>query len=134
MTLSAFGSAIFFLYGKTETTSLRSVSVRVSLIFGLREGFTTPGINFDSLFCDEQKLKDTALGVFNFWRRERDSNPRTSVSSLHDFQSCAFDQLGHLCIYSICFVIISNTYPFCKYFYQISTFVLFSFHKQQNPD
>ena len=30
------------------------------------------------------------------WRRARDSNPRMSVDSLHDFQSCSFDQLGQL--------------------------------------
>ncbi len=33
-----------------------------------------------------------------FWRRARDSNPRNRFSSLHDFQSCSFDQLGQLSI------------------------------------
>ena len=32
------------------------------------------------------------------WRRARDSNPRNRCSSLHDFQSCSFDQLGQLSV------------------------------------
>src|SRR5690625_4497594 len=30
------------------------------------------------------------------WRRARDLNPRGHVNSLHDFQSCSFNQLGQL--------------------------------------
>ncbi len=29
------------------------------------------------------------------WRSEWDSNPRTGITPLHDFQSCSLDQLGH---------------------------------------
>ena len=36
-----------------------------------------------------------------FWRRARDSNPRSRFSDLHDFQSCSFDQLGQLSIFLI---------------------------------
>ena len=36
------------------------------------------------------------------WRRDGDSNPRSRFNGLHDFQSCSFDQLGHLSLwYSI---------------------------------
>ena len=31
------------------------------------------------------------------WRRGRDSNPRLGLP-VHDFQSCSFDQLGHLSV------------------------------------
>ena len=42
-----------------------------------------------------------------FWRRARDSNPRTGDSPLHDFQSCSFDQLGQLSVSAIkCSIII----------------------------
>ena len=32
-----------------------------------------------------------------FWRKGWDSNPRSVISRTHDFQSCALDQLSHLC-------------------------------------
>ena len=47
-----------------------------------------------------KKRNNTIRHCFFFWRRARDSNPRTGVSPLHDFQSCSFDQLGQLSIYS----------------------------------
>ena len=31
------------------------------------------------------------------WRRDGDSNPRYGDIRIHDFQSCSFGQLGHLC-------------------------------------
>ena len=34
-----------------------------------------------------------------FLRKGWDSNPRSVISRTHDFQSCALDQLSHLCIY-----------------------------------
>lgn len=34
------------------------------------------------------------------WRRARDSNPRSLVKDLHDFQSCSFDQLGQLSVFN----------------------------------
>ena len=43
--------------------------------------------------------------TFCFWRRCGDSNPRSLVKDLHDFQSCSFGQLGHICKY--CFDIIT---------------------------
>ena len=45
------------------------------------------------------KQKNTQKGVFLFWRRARDSNPRVGFDPLHDFQSCSFGQLGQLSKY-----------------------------------
>ncbi len=42
---------------------------------------------------------------YHFWRRARDSNPRSRFSDLHDFQSCSFDQLGQLSINLFCFFV-----------------------------
>ena len=39
-------------------------------------------------------LEDTSY----FWRKGRDSNSRSVISRTHDFQSCALDQLSHLCV------------------------------------
>ena len=36
-----------------------------------------------------------------FLRKGWDSNPRSVISRTHDFQSCALDQLSHLCIYGL---------------------------------
>ena len=47
---------------------------------------------FDSLKRPRQN-KNHPCGWFLFWRRRRDSNPRTTFRWLHDFQSCALDQL-----------------------------------------
>ena len=58
---------------------------------------------FESLSL-QQKQKSPA-GDFCFWRRCGDSNPRSLVKDLHDFQSCSFGQLGHICKY--CFDIIT---------------------------
>ncbi len=30
-------------------------------------------------------------GLFTFWRRERDSNPRYAIQRIHTFQACAFN-------------------------------------------
>ena len=42
------------------------------------------------------KQKAGLTTCFSFWRRARDSNPRTGFDLLHDFQSCSFGQLGQL--------------------------------------
>ena len=51
------------------------------------------------------KIKSHPQVTFCFWRRCGDSNPRSLVKDLHDFQSCSFGQLGHICKY--CFDIIT---------------------------
>ena len=51
---------------------------------------------FESLFLYK---KNSTFTVLFFWRRARDSNPRNRFSSLHDFQSCSFDQLGQLSVF-----------------------------------
>ena len=59
---------------------------------------------FDSLtFNSIEKIKGSTYRYYLlfFWRRARDSNPRSRFSDLHDFQSCSFDQLGQLSIYLI---------------------------------
>ena len=45
-----------------------------------------------------KKVAASDMQLVATWRRARDSNPRMSVDSLHDFQSCSFDQLGQLSI------------------------------------
>ena len=56
--------------------------------------------------CIKNKA-DTMRYQLYFWRRARDSNPRTGDSPLHDFQSCSFDQLGQLSVSAIkCSIII----------------------------
>ena len=57
---------------------------------------------FESLTFDfNEKMIPMPKGTgIIFWRRARDSNPRSRFSDLHDFQSCSFDQLGQLSIYS----------------------------------
>ena len=37
-------------------------------------------------------------GSSDFLRKGWDSNPRSVISRTHDFQSCALDQLSHLCV------------------------------------
>ena len=59
---------------------------------------------FESLSL-QQKTKSHPQVTFYFWRRCGDSNPRSLVKDLHDFQSCSFGQLGHICKY--CFDIIT---------------------------
>ena len=59
---------------------------------------------FESLSL-QQKQKSHPQVTFCFWRRCGDSNPRSLVKDLHDFQSCSFGQLGHICKY--CFDIIT---------------------------
>ena len=55
-----------------------------------------------------QKTKPTPQGYrFYFWRRARDSNPRNRFSSLHDFQSCSFDQLGQLSVSTVMYYILN---------------------------
>ena len=44
------------------------------------------------------KRKKHPSVLFSFWRRCRDLNPGNGLSRLHDFQSCSFGQLGHICI------------------------------------
>ena len=44
-----------------------------------------------------KKKKSTEV-LFFFWRRDGDSNPGYGDIRIHDFQSCSFGQLGHLCI------------------------------------
>ena len=53
--------------------------------------------------------------TFNFWRRARDSNPRSRVCDLHDFQSCSFGQLGQLsiCVALILYIIIQKKSSLC---------------------
>ena len=36
--------------------------------------------------------------TWSFLRKGWDSNPRSVISRTHDFQSCALDQLSHLCV------------------------------------
>ena len=56
---------------------------------------------FESLKLYEKTKSTTPLGnTLYFWRRAWDSNPRNGFGRLHDFQSCSFDQLGQLSIYS----------------------------------
>ena len=45
--------------------------------------------------CKEKRSKTSFAPT---WRRDGDSNPRSRFNGLHDFQSCSFDQLGHLSI------------------------------------
>ncbi len=46
-----------------------------------------------------QNKTGTPVGIpVLFWRKGRDSNPRSVISRTHDFQSCALDQLSHLCM------------------------------------
>ena len=45
-----------------------------------------------------QKKKHPHSRMLLFWRKGRDSNPRSVISRTHDFQSCALDQLSHLCV------------------------------------
>ena len=46
------------------------------------------------------KRKKHPSVLFPFWRRCRDLNPGNGLSRLHDFQSCSFGQLGHICIFN----------------------------------
>ena len=61
--------------------------------------------------------KNTARVFFIFWRRARDSNPRTGYSPLHDFQSCSFGQLGQLSVF--CLIIIQYKNINCKSKYYV---------------
>ena len=58
----------------------------------------------------QQKAKKESLRnilcFIGFWRRARDSNPRSRFDGLHDFQSCSFDQLGQLSVCSTGFIIL----------------------------
>ena len=48
-------------------------------------------------FSGVEKFHRNSIRItVELWRRARDSNPRTGVNPLHDFQSCSFDQLGQL--------------------------------------
>ena len=51
---------------------------------------------FESLYLFLPMQKAGLATCFSFWRRARDSNPRTGFDLLHDFQSCSFGQLGQL--------------------------------------
>ena len=51
---------------------------------------------FESLCLFLPMQKAGLATCFSFWRRARDSNPRTGFDLLHDFQSCSFGQLGQL--------------------------------------
>ena len=51
---------------------------------------------FESLCLFLPMQKADLATCFSFWRRARDSNPRTGFDLLHDFQSCSFGQLGQL--------------------------------------
>ena len=71
-------------------------------------------------FNQIKKQKVAPYGTtFYFWRRARDSNPRTGFDLLHDFQSCSFGQLGQLSIYCLLFPkhlnIINNYFLIVKY-------------------
>ena len=61
--------------------------------------FTTDPLGFES-FCILHKIKMSPTirpAHFN-WRRWRDSNPRRRFNVLHDFQSCALDQLRDISV------------------------------------
>ena len=54
----------------------------------------------------EKAHRNSIKITVDLWRRARDSNPRSRVDGLHDFQSCSFDQLGQLSV-SPCYYIES---------------------------
>ena len=60
--------------------------------FALKFGTTSSSL---SLYL---KTKAPKNGASFLWRRWRDLNPWNGVRRLHDFQSCSFGQLGHICI------------------------------------
>ena len=50
-------------------------------------------------FSGIEKVHRNSIKItVDLWRRDGDSNPRSRFNGLHDFQSCSFDQLGHLSI------------------------------------
>ena len=72
-----------------------------------------------------------------FLRKGWDSNPRSVISRTHDFQSCALDQLSHLCVLcpsiesvflSDSFHIISHPSPFVNPFFNFSEIYFFTCH------
>ena len=77
--------------------------------------FVAPSL-FESL-VHTKKIKNTTRVFFVFWRRARDSNPRTGYSPLHDFQSCSFGQLGQLSVF--CLIIIQYKNINCKSKYYV---------------
>ena len=46
----------------------------------------------------DKKKSPSPVGLEDFLRKGWDSNPRSVISRTHDFQSCALDQLSHLCV------------------------------------
>ena len=57
---------------------------------------------FDTPTASQHNKKShESFDSWDFLRKGWDSNPRSVISRTHDFQSCALDQLSHLCIYGL---------------------------------
>ena len=100
-------------------SACRSWSIRPK-IFRRREvvlmGFRRRG--------ERQKAKKESLRnllrFIGFWRRARDSNPRSRFDGLHDFQSCSFDQLGQLSVCSTGTIILYGVQKIKCFFKKLS--------------
>ena len=82
--------------GSFPSASVESVTALIESAWA--EQGVCPG-NFLSFLAYPMTEKRThPEGICPFLRKGWDSNPRSVISRTHDFQSCALDQLSHLCV------------------------------------
>ena len=106
-----------FSEAAASIASLRSLARRRKQSTGLFSSATSLLPPCSNPLSTLKKQKNTARVFFVFWRRARDSNPRTGYSPLHDFQSCSFGQLGQLSVF--CLIIIQYKNINCKSKYYV---------------
>ena len=114
-------SRLYLLKKNTSLTTMTDILADLGDIY-LRSivVFWSSKVGFKYILVDV-KTKEKShknLSSYGFWRRARDSNPRTGYSPLHDFQSCSFDQLGQLSVSAIkCLYIIYDLFEKIKCFF-----------------